>query len=313
MPQRRSPRLGYALTAVAATMFALNGVLARFLLDDGVSATHLSQLRATISWVILVGVLAVIGRHRLRIARGDLPRMAWFGIAGLALVNASFYAAIDRLTIGVALVIQYLAPLALLVWLRVAHGRRLSSSLWGAVALSVVGCAFVVQAYDAGGLDGLGVLFAFASMVTFAIYLVAGERAGHRYDIATTAVWTLGFATLFWLLVRPPWTFPWAEFASLRNLALGLAVVLVGTLWPFLLEVAALRHISASRVGLVATLEPVLATVLAWPVHDEALAAPQIAGGLVVVAAVAWVQCHPPAPEVEAAPGTLPHPARATL
>jgi drug/metabolite transporter (DMT)-like permease len=281
-------------------------VLARFLLDDGVSAMHLSQMRATISALLLVGVLVAVGRARLRIAREDVPRMAWFGIAGLAMVNATYYAAIDRLAIGVALVIQYLAPLGLLVWLRVAHGRRPASSLWGAVALSLVGCVLVVRAYDAGDLDGVGVLFAFASMVAFAVYLVGGERAGHRYDPFTTAVWAFGFAALFWLVVRPPWTFPWGEFATTENLALGLAVVVIGTLVPFLLEVTALRHIPASRVGVVATLEPVLGALLAWPVHGEVLAAPQIAGGLVVVAAVAWVQARPPAPEVEAVPAYAP-------
>jgi drug/metabolite transporter (DMT)-like permease len=282
-------------------------VLARFLLDDGVSPMHLSQMRATISALLLMGILLAVGRgSRLRIAREDVPRMAWFGIAGLALVNATYYAAIDRLAIGVALVIQYLAPLGLLVWLRVAHGRRPASSLWGAVGLSLVGCVLVVRAYDAGDLDGVGVLFAFASMVTFAIYLVAGERAGHRYDPFTTAAWAFGFAALFWLVVRPPWTFPWGEFDSARNLTLGLAVVVIGTLVPFLLEVAALRHLPASRVGVVATLEPVLGALLAWPVHGEVLAAPQIAGGLVVVAAVAWVQARPPVHEIEGVPAYAP-------
>jgi drug/metabolite transporter (DMT)-like permease len=79
-------------------------------------------------------------------------------------------------------------------------------------------------------------------------------------------------------------------------------VVIVGTLVPFVLLVMALQHAPAPRVAVVATLEPVLATAIAWVVHDEALAAAQILGGMLVVAAVAWVQSHPPAPEVEAVP-----------
>ena len=90
VPDRtRSPRLGYLLAAGAATMWALNGSLARFLLDDGVSAPHLSELRSAISWIVLVGVLAVTSRRRLRIAREDVGRMAWLGIAGLAMVHAT--------------------------------------------------------------------------------------------------------------------------------------------------------------------------------------------------------------------------------
>jgi drug/metabolite transporter (DMT)-like permease len=140
-PERRSPRLGYALAAVAAALFALNGILARFLLDDGVSAMHLSQLRSTLSFVLPAGGLALVDRRRLRVARADVPRLAWLGIAGLALVHATYFAAIERLEISVALVMQYLGPLLVLLWLRFVHGRRLSRALWGAVALSVAGSA----------------------------------------------------------------------------------------------------------------------------------------------------------------------------
>lgn len=299
---RRRPRLGYLLAAVAAAMFAVNGSLARFLLDDGVSAAHLSQLRATLSFALLAGTLAVLDRSRLRIARADVPRMAWLGVAGLALVQLTYFLAIDRLAISVALVVQYLGPLLVLLWLRVVHGRRLRPSLYGAVALSVAGSALVVQVYDAGALDGLGLAFAFAAAVTLAVYLVASERAGHAYDAFTTLAWGFGFASLFWLLIRPPWTFPFGEFATLEALALGLGVVVVGTLLPFLLNVSALRHLPAPRVAVVATLEPVLATLVAWAIHGESLAAVQMAGGLLVVAAVAWVQTHAPADEVEAVP-----------
>src|ERR687895_242069 len=102
----RRPALGYGLALAAAAMWALNGSLAR-------------------------------------VERRDLPALAFLGIAGLALVHATYFLAIDRLQIGVALTLQYLAPLLLLVWLRVFHGRKLAPALWGAVALSVVGCFLV--------------------------------------------------------------------------------------------------------------------------------------------------------------------------
>ena len=298
----RDPRRGYLLAAVAAGMFAVNGSLARFLLDDGVSAAHLSQLRATLSFALLAGALALVDRSRLRIDRADIPRMAWLGIAGLALVQLTYFLAIDRLPISVALVVQFTGPMLVLLWLRGVHGRRLRPSLYGAVALSVAGSALVVEVYDAGSLDGLGIAFAAAAAVTFAIYLVGFERAGNRYDAFTTLTWGLGFATLFWLVASPPWKFPFGDLDSTGDLALALGVVVIGTLAPFLLNVSALRHLPAARVGVVATLEPVLATAIAWAIHGEALAALQIAGGLLVVAAVAWVQTHPPAPEVEQVP-----------
>ena len=130
----RRPRLGYLLAAVAALMFAVNGSIAKVLLDDGVSAVHLSQLRATLSFALLAGALVLVDRSRLRIARADVARMAWLGIAGLALVQHTYFLAIDRLPISVALVIQFTGPLLVLLWLRAAYGRRLKPSLYGAVA-----------------------------------------------------------------------------------------------------------------------------------------------------------------------------------
>ena len=298
----RRPAIGYALALAAATMWSLNGSIARELLDDGVSAVRLSELRSFGSWAILVLVLAVSRRDLLRVERREIPALAFLGIAGLALVHATYFIAIDRLQIGVALTIQYLAPLLMLVWLRVVHGRRVAPSLWGAVALSVAGCFLVVRAFDAGGLDGLGVAAAFAAAVTFAIYVVGAERAGHTHAPVTTLVWAFGFASVFWAVVAPWWSFPFGEFGSAGAAALGLGVVVIGTLLPFICMVAALRHIPAPRAAIVSTLEPVLAALFAWIIHDEALAAVQIAGGALVLAAVVWVQSHRPDLEAESAP-----------
>jgi drug/metabolite transporter (DMT)-like permease len=302
MSADRRPQLGYLLAAVAATFFAINGSVVRALFEDGVEAAPLSQLRVTVAFALLVATLALVAPRRLKIARADVLRMAWLGIAGLAIVQFAYFLAIERLPISVALTIQFTGPMLVLLWLRIAHGRRLRPSLYGAVALSVIGSALVVEIYDAGSLDGLGVLFAILAAITLAIYFIGFERAGHAYDAFTTLVWALGFATLFWLVISPPWTFPYEEFADPSTLALGITVATFGTLVPFLLNVTALRHLPAARVGVIAALEPPIATAVAWIVHDEALTAIQVGGGLLVVVAVAWVQTHAPSREAEAVP-----------
>jgi drug/metabolite transporter (DMT)-like permease len=301
-PRERHPARGYALAATGAAMWALNGNLARYLLDDGVSAVRLSQLRSFGSWLVLLVVLSVTRRDLLRVERHQLPALAFLGIAGLAAVHAAYFVAIDRLQIGVALTIQYLAPLLLLVWLRVAHRRRLARSLWGAVALSAAGCFLVVRGYDVDALDRLGLAAAFAAAVSFAVYMVGSERAGSEHEPVTTLLYAFGFASIFWAVVAPWWEFPFDELGSLRNALLAAGVVVVGTLLPFTCMVAALRHVPAPRAGVVATLEPVLAAVFAWFLHDEALAAVQVGGGMMVLAGVAWVQSRRPDLEAELAP-----------
>ena len=298
----RHPAHGYALALTAAAMWSLNGSLARYLLEDGISALRLSQLRSAGSWLILLAALLLTRRDLVRVERRQLPALAFLGIAGLAAVHACYFLAIERLQIGVALTIQYMAPLVLLVWLRAVHGRRLSGGLWGAVALSVAGCFLVVRAYEVDALDALGVAAAFGSTASFAIYLVGSERAGHRHEPVTTLLWAFGFASLFWAVVTPWWSFPFAALSSPRNVLLGLGVIVIGTLVPFTLMVSALRHIPAPRAAVVSTLEPVLAAGFAYLLLGEALAPPQLVGGAAVLVAVVWVQSRRGDLEAELAP-----------
>jgi drug/metabolite transporter (DMT)-like permease len=298
----RNPKLGYALAATAATLWAMNGSLARFLLNDHLPPARLAELRAVCTAAALITALALVRPALLRINRKDIGRLIVFGVIGLAGVNALYFAAIARLKIGVAVTIQYLGPLLLLVWLKLAHRRALPAGLWSAAALAAAGCFFVVGAYHPGSLDGVGAAEAFGAAITFAVYLFASEQAGHRYEPATTLAWGFGLASLFWLIIQPAWSFPLHPLSSARNLAFAAYIVVGGTLVPFACMVAAVRHLPASRAAVVATLEPVLGALLAWPIQHQALSPAQIAGGLVVVGAIVWVQAQRPLLEAEAAP-----------
>ncbi|MGZ4250178.1 MAG: EamA family transporter, partial [Solirubrobacteraceae bacterium] len=298
----RSPKLGYALAASAATLWALNGSVGRFLLDDHLPAARLAELRSIATFAILAAALAAKQPKLLRIQRADLGRLAILGIVGFAGNTALYYAAIARLQIGVAVTIQYLGPLLLLLWLKLAYSRALPRGIWGAAALSALGCFFVVGAYDPGSLDGLGVAAAFGSAVTLAIYLFSSERAGQRYEPLTILVWGFAMATVFWLVAEPLWTFPAHLLSTPRNLGLAAYTVIGGTLIPFVCMITALRHTPAPRAGVVATLEPVLGALLAWPILGQALSPIQIAGGITVITAVVWVRMQRSVVDAELAP-----------
>jgi drug/metabolite transporter (DMT)-like permease len=169
----------------------------------------------------------------------------------------------------------------------------------------VAGCFLVVRAYDVGSLDAVGVAAAFGAALTFATYMVGSEQAGRRHEAVTTLFWTFGFASMFWALVAPWWSFPFGNFDSLGNALLAAGVIVIGTLLPFICMVAAVRHIPAPRAAIVATLEPVLAAVFAWVILGEGLAAVQVLGGFAVLGAVVWVQSHRPDLEAEIAPPSL--------
>lgn len=296
-------RIGYALAAGAASLWAINATIASSLMDRGLGWAPLSQLRVAGAFVLLLVGLALVRPSLLRVERAAVPELAMLGVFALAPVQATYFLAIDRLQIGVALTIQYLAPLVVLLWLKLWLGRRIPSGLWYAVALSVLGCFFVVEAYNAGGLDGIGMIAAGASAITFAGYMVLSERAGQHHSPFTTLTYGFGFASVAWAVAQPWWNFPFHELGSGRDALLAIGVVVVGTLFPFLAMVAALTLIPAPRAGVVATLEPVLAAAFAWILLAEALVALQVLGMVLVVAAVVWVQLHRPDLEAESAPG----------
>ena len=298
----RHPARGYALAIAAAALWALNGSLSIYLLDDGLEPAHLSELRSAGSFVILLAVLATVSRASLGVRRADVPRLAFLGIAGLALVHVAYFAAIDRLGVGPALTLEYLAPMLVLLWLTIFHGRRMQASLYGALALSIAGCFMVVRAYDPEALNGGGIAWGLVSAVAFAIYMTTAEQAGQRYQPATILLWGFGFAALFWSFAKPWWNLPVELLDSPRNAALALGVILVGTLFPFLLMVTALRDIPAPRAAIVATLEPALGAAFEWAIHGTKLSPGQIAGGVAVLLAVVWVQSQQTDLQQESAP-----------
>ena len=242
------------------------------------------------AFLVFLAIFAALRPRELRMRRGDLPAFAVFGIIGLAGVSLVYYEAIKRIPVGVALVIEYTGPLLLLLyaWLR---GRRVGGRLWIAGGLALVGCFFAAGAYDARSreLNALGIALAAADAFIFALYFALGEHLGRRYTTPALLVWGFGFALLGWSVARPPWLLPWSTTTSDGYVQIA-AVVVIATLIPFALTLAAVRLIPAARVGLTATAEPIVAAAVAWVALGESLEVPQIVGGIVVLAAIVLAQ-----------------------
>jgi drug/metabolite transporter (DMT)-like permease len=299
------PALGYALVWTAVVLWSLNAVIAKIILDSaGLSSMRLAQVRATGAALILVAAVAVWRADALRASRRELGFLAVFGILGLAFVQLFYFVGIQRLDIGIALVINYLAPVFVALWARFYEHDPVRRRLWLAIALCLLGLSLVVELWSGGSsLDGVGVLACLVTALAYAAYVLMAERSlqGGR-DVYSLLAWGFSFAALFWAIVQPWWAFPVEVVdgsASLLGrfedvelpvwLLLGYVVVL-GTVVPFICLVSALHHVPATRVTIVAMLEPVLAAVVAWIWLGEELAAVQILGGLVVLVGVVLAQ-----------------------
>jgi drug/metabolite transporter (DMT)-like permease len=296
------PALGYAMVAVASTLFAINGAVSKVILDSGLSTERLSEVRVTGALVGLLAVVAATRPHTLRVRARELPFLAFFGICGLAFVQWFYFLAIARIAIGIALLVQYLAPLLVALWARFVYREHVRRRVWIALVLALAGLALILEIWHARRLDVAGVLFALAAAATYAVYVLAAERGVRRRDPISLSCFGFAFAAIFWAVVRPWWSFPAATGAATVSLhghlahlhlpvwALALWMIVLGTIVPFGLVVAALRYVSATRAGIVAMLEPVAAIAVAWLWLAQSLRPPQLAGAAVVLAGITLAQ-----------------------
>jgi drug/metabolite transporter (DMT)-like permease len=291
------------MVLAAATLWAFNGVVSKVIIESGhVPAQRLTEVRTTGAFVLLFVVLALWRPESLRVRREELPALLTFGVLGLAFVQWFYFEAISRLDIGVALLIQYVAPVLVALWARFVYHEPVRRRIWASLALSITGIALLVQLWQGLTLDGLGVAAALGSAVTFAVYVLSAERAVTRRDPVSLVCYGFLLASLFWAVAQPLWTFPAErvdESVSLLGRLEDLSapvwllmawMVVLGTMVPFALLAASLRHIPASRAAITAMFEPVAATVFAYLWLGESLTALQFAGALVILAAIVLAQ-----------------------
>ncbi len=284
----------------AAACWAANAVIAAGAFELGVTPERLAQTRVIVALLPLAAYLLLARRDLMRPPRAAVSALIGFG-ACIVAVNYAYYVAIDRVPVGVAVALQYTAPVLVLAGTALIARRSPQPAIWLAGALSLAGAVLVSGALAGAtqSLDGLGLIAGVAAALTFAGYLVTAELAGRRGAHPVTTLF-IGFcvAALIWVVVLPLWTWPIELLEDPQVTWRVVAVGLVGTLLPFGLVVAALRWISSAVAGIATTAEPVLAAVLAWLFLGQVLSVPQlIGGGLVIVGVVTAQLVRRPEPE----------------
>ena len=296
------PALGYAMVAIAATLFAVNGTISKVILGSGIDSQKLTEVRCAGALVGFTVIALLTRPASLRVRRDELPWLVALGVGGLALVQWSYFFAIHRVEIGIALVIQFVGPILVALWARTVYGEHVRRRIWVALALALTGLVLIVELWKAHTPNGAGLAAAALAAVTYAAYILLAERGVRRRDPISLSAWGFLFATLFWSVLAPWWNFPGGrvddDVSLLGNLAsshlpvwaLMLWMVVLGTIVPFSLVVGALRHINATRAGVTAMLEPVLAIVVAWLWLGESLDLTQVSGAAATLAGIALAQ-----------------------
>jgi drug/metabolite transporter (DMT)-like permease len=212
-----------------------------------------------------------------------------------------YYVALGRLPIGITLVFEFTAPvlIALYVWL--VRREPVRRRMWAALLLSLSGLVLVAQVWQGGGsLDPVGVAIALLAAVCLAVYYLMGERGTGTRDPVALTCWSFVAAALFWAVAAPWWEFEPSVLGDSVPISIGSVelplwalvawIVVPGSILPFWLSISALPHISPTTAGLVATIEPVFASIVAWLWVEQVLTGWQVLGGAVVLTGIALAQ-----------------------
>ena len=300
------PLRGYLYIGSAALFWGISATLGRaaftvHLLPAGVSLGTsigkidpliLSQSRVTISLAVLLPVLvARRGAAALNVPGRDLTRLFLLGVFGVAASNYFYYLAIQRTNVATAIILQYTAPVWVLLYTVARGAQRPTWRRSGAVGLAVVGCALAVGLVGSGGfrMDPLGVPVALLAAFSFALYNIGGHSLLARYDRWKVLLWVLVGAAVFWIIVNPPWKIVAAHYGRAQW---GFMAVfsLLSVLLPFSCYFAGLQHLEPTRAIVASCLEPVFSILIAALALGELLRPMQTAGIVLVLVAIVLIQ-----------------------
>jgi drug/metabolite transporter (DMT)-like permease len=293
--------VGYLFSLLGALLFGANGSMTKLLIDSGLSATQLAMFRALGTFIICGVILAIIDRSAFRLRPRQIVTMAILGVFGVALIQAFYGASISLLPVGIALLFEYTGVLFVAVIAFFFLKEKVKARLWVSIALVLVGLATVAEVW-ATTLNPVGIVIALLAAVTLTIYFIVGERQVGSTSPLAVAFWTTGFATLFWTMFSGWWMINPALFSKPISLTGNLSAVLVplwmplaicvvfGSFLSYLFSFLALKHLTATAAGIIASSEVIFAFLFAWLWLGEGLNLVQLLGAAIVLMGIVLAQ-----------------------
>ncbi|MEU6717738.1 EamA family transporter [Nonomuraea sp. NPDC046802] len=303
---------GLALAFVSSWCFAFSGPMAKYLIAAGLAPIEAVWTRMAGAGLLLLAVLAVVRPQALRIPRSRLPFFGLYAIMAVAGVQALYFVAITRLPVGIALLLEFMAPVMVVAWVRIVRKVRLARAAYVGAVVAVVGLAIVVEAWQGLRLDALGLLLGLAAGACCAGYFLMNDSFGDDVDPLGLIAWGLAGAAVVLIPFARPWNIPWDAFTvsatpsagglTLPVVAAYLWMVLIATVAAYILGVNAVRRLSAAVGATVASLEVIGGAIVAWALVGETLGLFQILGGLIVLSGALLAQTATATTQQVAAP-----------
>ncbi len=277
---------GYASIFAAAFFWGSSATAAKFLFQHDISPMLLVQSRVIIAALLLAVILLLVNRRLLIVSPRDIIDFALLGVIGVAGANYAYYMAIQVTNVGIAILMQYTAPVLVAVYMLVSGQEKISRIKTLAIVLSLGGSAAMLGAFSPGvHITAVGIFLGIVSAVCFAFFNVYNKIASKQYSIWTAVTWTLICAGIFWIALDCV-TGTAAAHLGYYELAMLAGFSISSVLIPYYFYFTGLKHLAASTAIIVSTLEPVVAISTSFLFLGESMQLSQIAGGIFIVGAV---------------------------
>ena len=267
---------GEFLLVLGAFFFSLSGIVVTVVMKH-LPALRLAEVRS-VSAVVILGTYVLCTRPEIiKVKKSEIPRLALYGVVGFACVNFGYLYGIQRgVPLGLVLIIEFTAPIWIALWIKIVRRGFVANEMWLAVALSFAGLILVAKVWEGFKFDLIGLIAASICAFCLAAYFLMSEKIGKSREPIATMIFGMGFASIFWLVVLPPWTFPFHVFTEKMDLGgiaagtmlpgwllIGTAAIF-GTVVPYMLVLSGMKMLTASTSSVIGMLEPVIAGAFAW-------------------------------------------------
>jgi len=293
--------MGYIYGLIAAFLFGANGSVSKVIIEAGFSPMQLTQMRVLGAAVISGLVLLVLDKRSFYLPKKQWPVVLVLGVVGVAMLQVTYALAIELLPVGIALLLEYIAVLLVALVAFFFFKEKVRLRLWVAIGFVLAGLVVVAEIW-ASTLNPLGVMWGLLAAITLATYFLVGEKQLKTISPLALSFWTMTIAAVFWAPLSGWWNLEPAQFTQLASAgsdSSGFAVpvwalivwnVVLGSFAPFLLSLSALKRLSATAAGIVATSEIAFAFITAWLWLREELTLLQIIGASIVLGGIVIAQ-----------------------
>lgn len=270
-------------------------------MQTGITPDQVVLFRSLASALCAGAVLAISDRSSFKLQKNELLPLSALGVVGVALMQWSYSNAVSLLPVGIALLIEYNAILIVPIASLVIFKTKVSARLWLGAVLVICGL-LVVSNIWAGGLNPVGIAFAFGAAIFLSVYFILGERVQKSRSSMSLLFYSMLISSIFWMIASPWWRIDSNLLTQTIDLSGNLAGValpawqlmiwvgIAGSFAPMLLSFLALRHLSASTVGITSTAETLFAFAFAWLWLKEEISLLQTIGGALVLAGIIFAQ-----------------------